>query len=142
MHWSRSNLPEATTSSSKNLAVLCLVVQLYLTFLDPMDCSLPGSSVHGDSLGKNTAVGCHALQGIFPMQGLNPGLPHCRWIVYRLSHQGSPPKLALDPKTVNQFIMTSWKRHLVRGDSRYNGPFQGESAVFLNLLGLRSYFFA
>ena len=33
---------------------------------------------------------CHALlQGIFPIQGLNPGLPHCRWILYHLSHQGS-----------------------------------------------------
>ena len=55
-----------------------------------MDCSLPGSSVHGDSLGKNTGVGCHALlQGIFPAQRLNPGLPHCRQIVYHLSHQVS-----------------------------------------------------
>ena len=44
-----------------------------------------------DSPGKNTGVGCHALlQGIFPAQGLNPGLPHCRQILYRLSHQGSP----------------------------------------------------
>ena len=34
---------------------------------------------------------CHALlQGIFPIQGLNPGLPHCRRILYHLSHQGSP----------------------------------------------------
>ena len=42
-------------------------------------CSQPGSSVHGDSPGKNTGVGCHALlQGIFPTQGSNPGLPHCR----------------------------------------------------------------
>ena len=30
------------------------------------------------------------LQGIFPIQGSNPGLPHCRWIIYQLSHQGSP----------------------------------------------------
>ena len=30
------------------------------------------------------------LQGIFPTQGLNPGLPHCRWILHQLSHQGSP----------------------------------------------------
>ena len=38
-----------------------------------MDCSPPGSSVHGDSPGKNTGVGCHALlQGIFPIQGSNP----------------------------------------------------------------------
>ena len=50
-----------------------------------------GSSVHGDSPGKNTGVGCHALlQGIFPTHGSNPGLLHCRQIVYCLSHQGSP----------------------------------------------------
>ena len=40
-----------------------------------MDCSLPGSSAQGDSLGKNTGVGGHALlQGIFLIQGLNPYL--------------------------------------------------------------------
>ena len=44
----------------------------------PMDCSLWGSSVHGDSPGKNIGVGCHALlQRIFPTQESNPGLPHC-----------------------------------------------------------------
>ena len=70
--------------------MLCLVAQSCLTLCDLMDCSLPGSSVHGDSLGKNTGLGCHALlQGIFPSQGLNPGLLHCRWILYHLSHQGS-----------------------------------------------------
>ena len=58
---------------------------------DPMDCSPSDSSVHGDSPGKNTGVGCHVLlQRIFPTQGSNPGLPHCRPILYHLSHQGSP----------------------------------------------------
>ena len=39
--------------------------------------------------GKSTGVGCHfLLQGIFPTQGLNPGLLHCRQTLYRLSHQG------------------------------------------------------
>ena len=33
---------------------------------------------------------CSLLQGIFPTQGSNPGLPHCRQILYQLSHQGSP----------------------------------------------------
>ena len=57
------------------IAVLCLVTQLCLTLCNPMDYSQPGSSVHGDSPGKNIGVGCHALpQGIFPTQGLNPGL--------------------------------------------------------------------
>ena len=41
--------------------VKVLVVQLRLTLCDPMDCSLPGSSVHGNSLGKNIGVGCRAL---------------------------------------------------------------------------------
>ena len=42
---------------------------------DLMDCSSPGSSVHGDSPGKNTGVDCHTLlQGIFLTQGSNPGL--------------------------------------------------------------------
>ena len=71
--------------------VLCLVAQSCQTLCDPMDCSPPGSSVHGDSPDKNTGVGCHALpHGILPTQGLNPGLPHCRQILYRLSPQGSP----------------------------------------------------
>ena len=66
---------------------VCLVTQSYQTLYDCMDCSPPGSSVHGDSQGKNTGVGCYALfQGIFPTQGSNPGLLHCRWIVYHLYH--------------------------------------------------------
>ena len=70
--------------------MLCLVAQLCPTLCYPMDCSPPDSSVHGDSPGKNTGVGCHALlQGIFPTQGLNPSLLHCRRILYHLSHQGS-----------------------------------------------------
>ena len=48
-------------------AVLCLAPQLCLTLWDPMDCRPPGSSVHGDSPGKTTGVGCHALlQGSLP----------------------------------------------------------------------------
>ena len=144
-----------------------LISQSCLTFCDPMDCSLPGSSVHGilqarilervaipfsrgssqprdgawvsctasriftswatsgsplllevkvrkwsrsvvsdlcdhglqptrlhrpwDFPGKSTEVGClFFLQGIFPTQGSNPGLLHCRQTLYPLSHQGSP----------------------------------------------------
>ena len=41
--------------------------------------------------GQNTGVGSLSLlQGIFPTRGSNPGLPHCRWILYQLSHKGSP----------------------------------------------------
>ena len=43
-----------------------------------------------NSPGQNTGVGSLSfLQGIFPTQGLNPGLPHCRRNLYQLSHQGS-----------------------------------------------------
>ena len=74
-----------------------LVAQSCLTLCDLMDCSPPGSSIHGDSSGKNTEVGCHAfLQRIFPTQGSNVGL--LCWqadslpgiLRQILSHQGSP----------------------------------------------------
>ena len=110
----------------------CLVIRSCPTLCHPMDCRLPGSSVHGDSpwntpvflpcpplaylpnLGikprspslqvdsspseppgksKNTGVGSLSLlQGIFPTQGSNWGLLHCRWIPYLLSYQGGPHK--------------------------------------------------
>ena len=73
------------------ICVLCLVAQLCPTLCNPMDCSTPGSSVHADSPGKNTGVGCHALlQEIFPTHGSSPGLLYCRQILYCLSHQGGP----------------------------------------------------
>ena len=47
-----------------------------------------------NSPGQNTGVGSLSLyQGIFPTQGSNPGLPHCRWILYQLSHKGGPRTL-------------------------------------------------
>ena len=53
--------------------ILCSDIQLCLTLCDPMDCSLPSSSVNGIFPGKNTGVGCYfLLQGLFPTQGLNP----------------------------------------------------------------------
>ena len=55
------------------MACVCLAAQLYLTLCNPIDRSLPGSSVHGDSIGKNTGVDYHTIpQGIFPTQGLRP----------------------------------------------------------------------
>ena len=63
------------TYNFRKMCLLCLATQSCLTFCKPMDCSPPGSSVHGDSPGKKTGVGCHALlQGVFPTQGLNPHL--------------------------------------------------------------------
>ena len=64
-----------------------------------------------NSPGKNTGVGCHSLlQGIFPTQGLNPGLLYHRLILYHLSHQGSPyfhlRALFLDPNSIAQIQNT------------------------------------
>ena len=75
----------------------------YTTRLPRWRCAVLSCSVVSDSLwphqaplfmgfqGKNTRVGCHALlQEIFSTQGSKPGLPCCRWILYHLSHKGSP----------------------------------------------------
>jgi len=71
--------------------LLCLVVQSCPTLYDHTYFSPPGFSVHGDSPGKNTGEGSLSLlHGIFPTQGSNPGLPHCRQILNHLSHQTSP----------------------------------------------------
>ena len=53
-----------------------------------MDCSITRLLCPWDFPGKSTGVGCHfLLQGIFPTQGSNPGLSHCRQTLYHLSHQ-------------------------------------------------------
>ena len=66
---------------------VCSVAQSCLTLCDPTDCSPPGSSVHGDSPGKNTGVGWHALlQGIFLTQESKRGILHCMRILYQLSY--------------------------------------------------------
>ena len=55
---------------------MCLVAQLCPTLCDPVDRSPPGSSVHRDSPGKNTGVGCHALlQGNLPNPGIKSRSP-------------------------------------------------------------------
>ena len=62
-----------------------LFVQDMLGILDSLLSEPPGKS-------SNTGVGTLSLlQGIFPTKELNWGLLHCRWILYQLSYQGSPP---------------------------------------------------
>ena len=76
-----------TNFRGKGCAMLGLSVMS--DYATPQAVAQQAPSVHGDSPGKNTGVGCHALlQGIFPTQGSNPGLLHYRWILYHLSHQG------------------------------------------------------
>ena len=68
-------------------AVCVLVAQSCPTLCDPM----PGSSVRGIFQARNTGECRYSLlQEIFLTQGSNPCLLHCRWILYHLSHQGSP----------------------------------------------------
>ena len=69
--------------------VCVLVTQSCPALCDPMDCSLPGSSVHG-ILQARILEWVAIPQGIFPTQGSNPSFLHCRQILYSLSHQGSP----------------------------------------------------
>ena len=88
-------------------AMLCFVTQSCPTLCDPMDCSPPGSSVHGDSPGKSTRMGCHTLlQGTFPMQGSKLGLPRHRWwILYHLSEPpGKPKNTGMDSLSLHQGI--------------------------------------
>ena len=79
--------------------VLWPLISMYLCWgMERESHSVMSDSVRPHSLyspwnspGQNTGVGsCSFLQGIFPTQGSNPGLPHCRWILYQLSHKGSP----------------------------------------------------
>ena len=65
------------------------VAQSCPTLCDPMDCSL----------GQNTGMGSLSiLPGMFQTQESNPGLLQCRWILYQLSHKGSPDKGKDDDK--------------------------------------------
>ena len=65
-----------------------------------------------NSPGQNTGMRSHSfLQGIFPTQGSNPELPHCRQILYQLSHQGSPRILEW---VANPFFSgSSWPRNWI-----------------------------
>ena len=73
-----------STMGHKDLNPVSLVIQSCLTLYDPMDCSPPGSSTTGFS-GQDSRVGSRSLpQGIFLTQRSNPGLLHCRQILYHL----------------------------------------------------------
>ena len=82
------------------------VAQSCLTICYPMDSPW-------NSPGQNTGVGSFSLlQGIFPTQGLNPGLPHCRLILYQLSCKRSPTILewVSYPFSSRSFQARNWTR--------------------------------
>ena len=71
---------------------------------------------------KNTGVGCLSLlQGIFPTQGSNPGLPHCRQILYQLNHKGSPVNtLNLNLKNISHRILSETGKRMIKKSSHKN----------------------
>ena len=96
LNWEAGCLPLAPPGKpiihNQNLCFYMKVAQSCPTLCDPVDYNSPWNSP-----GQNTRVGCRSLlQGIFPAQGSNPGLPHCRWILYQQSHAGSPYQLYLN----------------------------------------------
>ena len=83
-------------------------LQSCLAVCDPMDCSPPGSSVHGNSPGKNIGVGCHALlQGIFLAQGSNLSLMSPAlaggFFTFSITWEASPP-----PRPAQSTLSTSY----------------------------------
>ena len=70
-----------------------LVPQSCLTLCDPTNYNPPASSVHGIHQARILEWVAISYSRGLPTQGLNLGLPHCRQIPYRLSHQGSPLRL-------------------------------------------------
>ena len=75
------------------LSIMCMSEVKWFGSRSVVSDSLWPYGLHSqwNSPGQNTGVGSLSLfQGIFPTQGLNPGLPYCRWIFYHLSHRGSP----------------------------------------------------
>ena len=103
-----------------------------------MVCSPSSSTIHGIFLGKNTRVGCRfLLQGIFLTQGLNLGLPHCRQIVHRLSHQGSREEWAYEGSKC-RFFQGTWQCEERESDSNFRGRWKG-FGFLLFCLKSRSY---
>ena len=91
----QARILEWVAMASSRLCI-CAFVHIHLYEIEScpvMSDSLWSQGLHSpwNSPGQNTGVGSVSiLQGIFPNQGSNPGLLHCRQILYQLSHKGSP----------------------------------------------------
>ena len=92
------------------------VIQSCPTLCDPMDCSLPGSSIHGIFQARTlewVAISFSRRSSL--TQGLNPGLPHCRQMLYHLSHQGSLTDITLSKKNLMCRILHCATLYKVQG---------------------------
>ena len=98
-----------------------------------MDCRLPGSFVHG--ILQVRISGELPSPGDLPNPEIKPGLPHCRWILYHLSHQGSPRKLqwvALSPLQ-GIFLTQGWNQDLLHcRQILYQLSYQGSPSLQVN----------
>ena len=149
--------PSARQFTSLTLGVdpIRITAAILFIFVFPESCLVPSTwkwirSVMSDSLrpqglyspwnspGQNTGVGSLSLlQGTFPAQGSNPGLLHCRRILYQLSHKGSPKYIAaLNEYSSIQWIVIKLKwariRYLWDGERNLRqteGPFWSWSSV-------------
>ena len=93
-YWSGLPFPSPVQVSIKwwmgKCVYVCVSCSVVSDCLGPHGLSSPRLLCPWDFPGKSTGVGCHfLLQGIFPAQGLHPGLSHCWQSLYCLSHQGS-----------------------------------------------------
>ena len=105
--WDGGSWDVKTLSSTSPCAVLGLVAQSCLTLWDPMDYIPPGSSVHGILQARILEwVAMPSSKGSSQLS--NPGLLHCRWILYQLSYQGSPNLLILDSLSDMVHQSSSW----------------------------------
>ena len=87
------------------------------TLCNPMDCSLPGSFAHGILQARRLA-GCHSLlQEIFPTQGSNRDILHCRWIV---KHTGWKPLMGSQQNHVEYRPLRMSNIEMIRYRMKYN----------------------
>jgi len=100
------------------VCVVTLCVCGHSVVSDPMDCSPPGSSVHGISQARILDWVAISSLGIFPTQRSNPSLLHCRQILYCLSHQGSPIPSLINHRSTFFFLEEEEIREVGREKSR------------------------
>ena len=110
--------------------------------MEPRSPPLQENSLPAEAPGepKNPGVGSLSLlQGIFPTQGFNPGIPHCRWILYQLNYQGSPieQKLAVTPRQTNGLLIFTILLSFTQGSCIFQHE---EFIIFLSPSQARQHF--